>query len=352
VRASWWRARAEERAAALTRAGRATRCAGRSAPAPGEQKGVARLPLLSRLRASGPWVPLRRPTPRLVGLALVALSLFGGLFMLLRDSSAVAVAEVRVEGATGPRADALRTALTEAARDMTTLHVRMDDLRAAAEPHPIVDDLRVDREFPDALTITVVERGPVAALTVGDRAVAVAADGTLLSGQPTRGLAAVPAENMPTGDRLRGGPARTAVSVLAAMPRPLRDRAGRAARAQRGWAVALRDGPVVHLGSADRLAAKWAAASAVLADPGSRGAVYVDVRLPERPTAGGLAPLPTAAGVIPPTEGIGGGQEEAVAPAVGDPAASVESPAPVDPAAPADPAAAVDPAGGPTPSMP
>lgn len=271
--------------------------------------------LLSRLRALGPRVCLPRPGPRLVGLALVALSLFGGLFLWLRDSSVVAIAEVRVEGATGPGAEALRAALTEAARDMTILHVRMDDLRDAAQPHPIVDDLRVDREFPEALTITVVERAPVAALTVDDRAVAVAGDGTLLPGHPTGGLATVGAENLPTGDRLPAGTARTAVEVLAAMPRPLRDRAGRAARAERGWAVALRDGPVVHLGSANRLVAKWAAASAVLADPGSLGAVYVDVRMPERPTAGGLAPLPTSAeGGVPPAEGIEGGPQEAVDP--------------------------------------
>lgn len=258
--------------------------------------------LLSRLRALGPRVRLLRPTPRVLGLALVVISLAGGLFLLLRDSSVVAVEEVSVVGATGPRADALRAALTDAAHDMTTLHVRMDDLRAAAQPHPIVDDLRVDRALPDALTITVVERAPVAALTVGDRAVAVAGDGTLLPGHPTNGLATVGAENLPTGDRVAAGPARTAISVLAAMPRPLRDRAARAARGERGWAVALRDGPVVHLGSADRLAAKWAAASAVLADPGSRGAVYVDVRLPDRPTAGGLAPLPSADGVAAPAD--------------------------------------------------
>jgi cell division protein FtsQ len=285
--------------------------------------------LLSRLRGRGPRLRLSPPSPRVLGLALVAVSLLGGLFLLLRDSPVVAVAEVSVEGATGPRADALRTALAEAARDMTTLHVRMDDLNAAAEPHPIVADLRLDRDFPDALTITVVERAPVAALTVGDRAVAVAGDGTLLPGHPAGDLATVQAENLPVGDRLRGGTARTAVTVLAAMPRPLRSRAGSAGRGERGWAVALRDGPVVHLGSADRLAAKWAAASAVLADPGSRGAVYVDVRLPERPTAGGLAPLPSADGVVPPAEDIGGGQEEVVAPAA------------TDPSAPADPSAAV-----------
>ena len=278
--------------------------------------------LLSWLRRPGPGLRLPRPSPRVLGLALLAVSLLGGLFLALRDSSAVGIAEVRVEGATGPQAHALRSALDQTARDMTTLHVRMDDLREAAEPYPIVDDLRVDREFPDALTITVVERAPAAALTVGERAVAVAGDGTLLPGHPTGALAKVRAENLPTGDRLGAGPARTAVSVLAAMPGPLRERAGGAARGERGWAVALHEGPVVHLGTANRLAAKWTAASAVLADPASRGAVYIDVRLPERPTAGGLAPLPVSAdGVVPPLEGIEG--EEAVAPAVAEPSAPV-----------------------------
>lgn len=291
--------------------------------------------LLSRLRPPAPRLRLWRPGPRILGMFLLAVCLLGGLFLALRDSSAVGIADVRVEGATGPQAQALRAALDEAARDMTTLHVRMDELREAARPYPIVDDLRVDREFPDALTITVVERAPAAALTVGGRTIAVAGDGTLLTGHPTGGLATVRAENLPTGHRLGAGPARTAVSVLAAMPRPLRDRAARATRGERGWAVALRDGPVVHLGTADRLAAKWAAAAAVLADPASRGAVYVDVRLPERPTAGGLAPLPSSAdGVVSPAEGIEGGQEEVVAPAVADPVAPAEPSTPEEAAAP------------------
>ncbi|HEV2769641.1 MAG TPA: hypothetical protein VGV40_05590, partial [Solirubrobacteraceae bacterium] len=91
-----------------------------------------------------------------------------------------------------------------------------------------------------------------------------------------------------------------------------------ARRAERGWAVALRDGPVVHLGSAENLAAKWVSAAAVLGDPSSRGAAYVDVRMPERPVAGGLALLP--------------GEEPAPLGAPGAPAASG---APAEPSAPA-----------------
>jgi hypothetical protein len=55
-----------------------------------------------------------------------------------------------------------------------------------------------------------------------------------------------------------------------------------------GLQADLRDGPVVYLGDAQRLHAKWIAADRVLSDSGARGAKYVDVRLPERAVAGGL----------------------------------------------------------------
>ena len=57
-------------------------------------------------------------------------------------------------------------------------------------------------------------------------------------------------------------------------------------RGQRGLVAQLDKGPEVILGSRSRLGAKWAAATAVLADDGSQGATYVDVRQPERPVAG------------------------------------------------------------------
>jgi len=53
--------------------------------------------------------------------------------------------------------------------------------------------------------------------------------------------------------------------------------------------VHLRNGPRLIFGNDSRPFAKWAAAAAVLADPSSKGATYVDVRLPGRPVAGGLA---------------------------------------------------------------
>ncbi|HEV2770211.1 MAG TPA: FtsQ-type POTRA domain-containing protein, partial [Solirubrobacteraceae bacterium] len=143
---------------------------------------------------------LRAPRlrPRAVAVGLVAVSLLGCAWLWLRDSSVVAVEEVRVVGASGPRAGDLRETLTKAAADMTTLHVRVDALREAAAPFPKVADLRVDRDLPHGLTIGVVERIPVAALVAGDRRVAVGADGTLLPGEPAAQLATVTAPRLPS----------------------------------------------------------------------------------------------------------------------------------------------------------
>ncbi|MCW2983306.1 MAG: FtsQ-type protein, partial [Conexibacter sp.] len=72
-------------------------------------------------------------------------------------------------------------------------------------------------------------------------------------------------------------------------PPALRDRVLRASSTrQGGLTLVLSSGPDLRFGGADRLAAKWAAAAAVLADSESRGATYLDLRYPERPAAGGL----------------------------------------------------------------
>jgi cell division protein FtsQ len=54
----------------------------------------------------------------------------------------------------------------------------------------------------------------------------------------------------------------------------------------------MNDGPKLYFGGAARLEAKWGAAAQVLAHRSSRGASYVDLRIPERPVAGGLKPRP------------------------------------------------------------
>lgn len=93
----------------------------------------------------------------------------------------------------------------------------------------------------------------------------------------------------PGGDHVVDKAARRAIAALAAAPVALRERVQRATTTRDGGlTLQLRDGPDLRFGSADRLAAKWAAATAVLADDASAGATYLDLRYPERPAAGGL----------------------------------------------------------------
>jgi hypothetical protein len=62
-----------------------------------------------------------------------------------------------------------------------------------------------------------------------------------------------------------------------------------------GLTVALRGGLLAYFGDAARPHAKWLSLARVLADSGSAGAAYIDVRLPERPAAG-FAPGTTRPG--------------------------------------------------------
>jgi cell division protein FtsQ len=231
---------------------------------------------------------------------LVALVSVGGLW--LRGSSLVRVSAVTVTGVSGRQAAQIRDALTVAARGMTTLDVDDDALRRAVSTFPVVRDLHTTSGFPHRLRIAVDAYEPVVALQAGGSETAVAADGTLLRGSPTSALPVVGIKTLPGGDHVVDAAARRAIRLLADAPAPLRGRVARVFRGTRGLAATVQDGPKLYFGGGERLRAKWLAVAQVLADPTAQGASYVDVRIPERPVAGGFQPRP-AAGVSPSTLG-------------------------------------------------
>ncbi|UTI63159.1 FtsQ-type POTRA domain-containing protein [Paraconexibacter antarcticus] len=238
---------------------------------------------------------LPRPAPKLLAaVALVVVCLFGG-WRLVRDSSLVAATDVNVSGVQGVQAGEIRDALTTAAADMTTLHVRVAALRTAVGRFPVVADVKATGHVPHRLDITVVQRTPVAVLRSAGSAIPVAADGTLLRGAGTDGLPTVAVTATPGGTHLTDALARAQVAILAAAPAALRDHVTKTFTAARGLELQLRDGPAVAFGAADRLAAKWAALVAVLADPASAGGTLIDLTVPERPAVAGLEPLPMEA---------------------------------------------------------
>ena len=219
----------------------------------------------------------------LIAVAAVA----AGGFVWLRDSSLVSVRKVRVIGVSGPDARQIRGALIAAARNMTTLDVNMSQLRMAVGPYPVVKRLEVTTQFPHGMRIRVIEQVPVAVVVVAGRRVDVAGDGTLLHEfAPASWLPTIALSVPPGGLRLTGY-ALNEAQLLAAAPYPMLPKvSGVSDGPEHGLAAQLRNGPIVYFGDESRLAAKWRAAVAVLANPGSASADYIDVTEPDRPAAG------------------------------------------------------------------
>ena len=255
-----------------------------------------------------------RIRPLWIGVLAVVVALLAGAWLWFRDSSLVAVRRVNVTVQNGPDSGRIRAALIAAARTMTTLDVRLDALRNAVAPYPVVKDLRVSTQFPHAIRIRVIEQVPVAEITVGARPIAVAGDGTLLHDTiPSTGLPLIPLRVPPGGDRLTDRDSLNAVALLAAAPYQLLARVTQVTTvSSHGLVAQLRDGPSMYFGDATRLDAKWTAASEVIADSGSVGASYVDVTDPERPAAGAsptasAAAAPGAAAAATTTSGSAAG---------------------------------------------
>jgi cell division protein FtsQ len=227
--------------------------------------------------------------------ALVALAVAGSLvggWLFLRDSSLVRVQDVYIVGVSSSQERQIRAALRDAAGDMTTLHLDVGRLKLAVKRFPSVKDVRAEAEFPHKLTIEVVETQPVAAVELGGIRVPVGAGGLVMRGvRADKDLPTLKARRLSAESRLGDKRALASVSVLAAAPVALRERVERAWWGSRGLMLDLRSGPDLVFGSARQATRKWAAASRVLAEPGAAGAVYLDVRVPERVGAGGLQPV-------------------------------------------------------------
>jgi cell division protein FtsQ len=270
---------------------------------------TAALALRSVPRAALALPPVWR---RRLAVVLAVLAALASLYWLwFRDSSFAKVKDVYVTGVDGPQARAIRSALEQAGLGMTTLHVRTADLRAAVAGYPVVRSITAQGEFPHKLTIDVDLNLPVAVIKSPGGRTPVSADGLVLSDVPvTKGLPVITSKTVVPAERLTGGRAFDLVRVVALAPEPLRSRLKSVTvRAGPGIVAQVTDGPELRFGDASRLPAKWVAAARVLAAPAARGASYIDVRLPERPAAGGLAttsvmPLaPAGQTVAPPAAG-------------------------------------------------
>lgn len=219
-------------------------------------------------------------------LALLA----GTLGWLLWFSDVVVVDEVTVEGLDKlPAAKVLDAADVTVGTPLIRLDVEGPEQRVRALAP--VSSVQVTRQWPRSVTITVVERQPVAVLTEGPTARALDRDGVLFRRYPTppTGLPRVQADDLAA---LSAGAARDdALREVAAVVTALDDSTSRRVdyvqvSSLDAIELVLRNGVRVQWGSAADSEVKAEVLAAVMQVP---AAVY-DVSVPTMPTTSGQAP--------------------------------------------------------------
>ncbi len=225
---------------------------------------------------------------RLVAVGAVAVIVLAVYLVFLRNSSLFAVDEVEVSGLTANR-ERVTATLVRAAEDMTTLHVREDDLRKAVAGFPTVATVRTDTDFPHGLKIEVTERLPVAVAQIDGEQTPVSADAYVLSGIDFDPKELPSLDTDPVADGRLGAEGTAQAAILGAAPEELRPRLKEATwDLDRGGVVVDLDGaPELRFGEGDQASAKWQAIVTVLADPDLGSPGYVDVSVPTRPVSGG-----------------------------------------------------------------
>lgn len=256
---------------------RAARSRAAVLPFPGRARRRARL---SALAPSGPSL--------LIGFGVLAVALLG--YVAARETSAFAVREVRVEGATPALARQIRTALRPVVGG-SLLALDGDRVLSRLESLPSVLSAGYDRAFPHALVVRVRRERPAAVLRKGAESWLVSGRGRVLKrlrrgAHPRLPRVWVPRSVAASAGALMSDPdARRAVLALhplAEAPLPLRVRSARATPEELTFALA--GGLELRLGDESDLRLKLAVAREILPVVGG-GPCYLDVSVPERPVA-------------------------------------------------------------------
>jgi cell division protein FtsQ len=229
---------------------------------------------------------------RVLGWGLAAIALAAGVAYLIR-TPLFGLSAVRVEG-TRAVAQAEIERASEVRIGEPYLGLDLAAIRARVAALPRVESVRVTRDYPSSLRITVTERQAVASVSTGSLFWLVAADGTVLDSagsQPAEVpyVASVPLPaGVGPGSRLPPGNELTnALTALGGMdPRLKRQISGVRARTLDSLEFTLRDGSRVLYGLAVDQPAKDAAVLLVRRTLKREGreAQRIDVRNPSAPT--------------------------------------------------------------------
>jgi cell division protein FtsQ len=229
---------------------------------------------------------------RLLGLALAGFALAAGVAYLVR-TPLFGLGAVRVEGIQSlERSQVL--AASKVRLGEPYLGLDLAGIRGRVAALPRVAAVRVTREYPSSLRISITERPPVASVSAGSIFWLVAADGTVLdaAGRRPPGLPYVARVPLPAGVRAGsrlppGNELANALTALGGMrPELKRQVVGVKARTLDSLEFTLKDGARVLYGLAVDQPAKDSAALLVrraLKREG-REAQRIDVRNPSAPT--------------------------------------------------------------------
>ena len=277
-------------------------------------------------RSAAPALSWPRVRNRLIVAGLVLVALAAAYTLWFRNSSLVAIEDVRVTGADVP--SGVEGRLTAAATGLSTLNVDRAAIESAVADDPSVVALKIETDFPHAVTIDVQSRGPARRLDArggplahpgklnavdlalwvaleaqfraldaddtvrciivrGAGGTFVAGDGTVLATGVDRpdGIPEI-AGGGSLGDRVEGSEL-AAARILGAVPGPLQPQVSRAhVDEDHGVVAELNGGIELRFGSPANGDQKWRAAAAVLADPTLTSATYIDLSAPLRPVVG------------------------------------------------------------------
>jgi len=228
------------------------------------------------------WPRLRN---RLIVALLIVAALVAGYMLWFRDSSLVAIENVKVTGADlGP---GVEESLSAAATGLSTLHLDRGAIEAAVAEDPSVVALKIEADFPHGVTIDVQSR-TAAGWVDADGGTLLAVDGTVLGSGVDRpdGLPEIAGSGRSPGNRADGAEL-AAARVLGAVPAPLQGQVEKArVDDEHGVVAELNGGIELRFGSPGSADQKWGAAAAVLADPKLTSATYIDLSVPSRPVVG------------------------------------------------------------------
>jgi cell division protein FtsQ len=204
-----------------------------------------------------------------------------------RNLSLFAIHDVTITGATTNERQ-IKQAVESVAGDMTTLHIKDDELRDAVARFPTVASVGASTSFPHGLEVTITERLPVAFIRVDGQETPVSADGYLLAGADFDAKALPRIEGAAAHGARLSIDAAAQAAILGATPGPLKNRITASSwdEDRGGVVVDLNNGPEVRFGDGSRAADKWRAAVTVLSSDERGSPSYLDVSVPDRPVSG------------------------------------------------------------------